>query len=202
MNQFTIMACDIIKIEKNNQIKNGVDWSNSEYKEINELHPNNVGNFGEKYIKNICLLCDIECDIDGSKTKKIGGSYIGDGKIKGNSVEVKTARLGNNNTFQHELGEHPWHSDYILFVDITPNNIYISIFKNFTKEHYNTVHRSAKPYFDKMITRRKEKSEENSGNFKLTLNENDLKFSKYTFIINNNTTKESLKNFINTSINN
>lgn len=74
----------------------------------------------------------IKSEIDGSKTKSTG---MGDGLIKGRSVEIKTARLGafDSKTFQHELGENPWLSDYLIFLDISPNKFYLTIFPNFSE---------------------------------------------------------------------
>tara|TARA_B110001452_G_C14990261_1_gene346186 strand:+ start:56 stop:637 length:582 start_codon:yes stop_codon:yes gene_type:complete len=192
------MIIDVIDEQKKNQFINGVDWSNSKFKNINDLVANNVGNVGEIIINNICKNLNIESSIDGSKTKQIGGGY-GDGKIKNRIVEVKTARLGNNNTFQHELGEHPWNAEFMCFVDVTPENIYLSIIPNFSKDHYDKQSRTAEPYFNKSITRRKEKSEENSGAFKLTINETDLKKSYHAIILNEKTPEE-IKTFINSII--
>ena len=188
------MIIDVIEDQKKKQYMNGIDWSNSKFKEINDLVANNVGNVGEIIINNICNNLNIECTIDGSKTKQIGGGN-GDGKIKKKNTEVKTARLGNNNTFQHELGEHPWNVEFMCFVDVTPENIYLTIIPNFSKEHYEKPSRTAEPYFNKSITRRKEKSKENSGAFKLTINETDLKNSIHTIILNEKTPEE-IKTFI------
>ena len=188
------MIIDVIEDQKKKQYMNGIDWSNSKFKEINDLVANNVGNVGEIIINNICNSLNIESSIDGSKTKQIGGG-IGDGKIKNKTTEVKTARLGNNNTFQHELGEHPWNVEFMCFVDVTPENIYLTIIPNFSKEHYDKPSRTAEPYFNKSITRRKEKSKENSGAFKLTINETDLKNSIHTIILNEKTPEE-IKTFI------
>ena len=188
------MIIDVIEDQKKKQYMNGIDWSNSKFKEINDLVANNVGNVGEIIINNICNSLNIESSIDGSKTKQIGGG-IGDGKIKNKTTEVKTARLGNNNTFQHELGEHPWNVEFMCFVDVTPENIYLTIIPNFSKEHYEKPSRTAEPYFNKSITRRKEKSKENSGAFKLTINETDLKNSIHTIILNEKTPEE-IKTFI------
>ena len=189
------MIIDVIEDQKKKQYMNGIDWSNSKFKEINDLVANNVGNVGEIIINNICNNLNIECTIDGSKTKQIGGGN-GDGKIKKKNIEVKTARWGNNNTFQHELGEHPWNVEFMCFVDVTPENMYLSIIPNFSKEHYEKESRTAQPYFNKSITRRKERSKENSGAFKLTINETDLKKSNHTIILNEKTPEE-IERFIN-----
>ena len=163
---------DIINIEKQKE-QNANIWENSFYKVVTELESNNVGNVGEKIIHKICIESKIISSIDGSKTKQLGGGKEGDGKIKNKSVEVKTARLGSTSpSFQHELGENPWHANYIIFVDISPINVYIIIFKNFTEEQYKKKEFKCEPYFPtKSITQRK-----GVGNFKLdtSININEI----------------------------
>ena len=95
-------------------------WKDSEFKYIAELENDDVGKIGESYIQTICDSCNIEAEIDGTKTKKVGGG-VGDGSIKGKTVEIKCARAGTGKimSFQHELGEKPWHADYMVFLDIS-----------------------------------------------------------------------------------
>lgn len=144
-------------------------WGNSIYKYLPFLQANNVGKVGEILIHNLCINNQINSTIDGTKTKMSGG---GDGTINNKTVEIKTALLGSNkSTFQHELGEHPWNAIYMIFIDIAPDNVYITIFKNFTEEQYKTKKFKCNPYFPtKSITRRK-----GVGNFKLdtSININD-----------------------------
>jgi len=194
-NNYTEMIVNIIDNQKKKQNLNGIDWSNSQFKNINDLVANNVGNVGELILNNICNKVNIECNIDGSKTKLIGGGGIGDGYIKNKKCEVKTARLGNNLTFQHELGEHPWNVEYMCFIDFTPDKVYLTIFPNFSKDYYETKGRTSEPYFKKSITRRKETSDENPGAFKLTINEDDLKKCENTIELNTNTS--NIHKFIN-----
>jgi len=104
-----------------------------------------VGNVGEKFISAVCEKNKISSKINGSATKTKGGGN-GDGSIKDSTVEIKTSHLGINKTFQHELGEHPWKSDYLIFVDVAPNKIYLTILKNFSKNHYNS-NSKCHPYF-------------------------------------------------------
>lgn len=104
-------------------------WMNSPYKELPSLQSNNVGRAGEKFIQSICKNANIPANCDGSKTKQIGGGK-GDGTIMGATIEVKTAHQGSSSSsFQHEFGEVPWKgSDYIIFIDISPDCIYLTIF--------------------------------------------------------------------------
>ena len=154
-------------------------WENSKWKHINELENDYVGKVGEDFINKLCTRAKIPVDIDGNGNKK---SNNGDGKVLNHTVEIKTARIGNDlSSFQHELGENPWDAEYIIFVDIAPKLFYITIFKNFSKDFYMESGRNSKvkciPYFpSKSICWRKQK-----GAFKLDttvkINENN----KYTF---------------------
>ena len=134
-------------------------WKNSPYKDLVKLQSNNVGNVGEKLINDICKITGIDADCNGAKTKRIGG----DGKIMSITVEIKTAHQGScSPTFQHELGEVPWKDiKYMIFVDISPECIYLTIFKNFDENTYKSKEKL--PCFStKSITWRKKK-----GAFKL-----------------------------------
>lgn len=163
-------------------------WSNSKWKHISELENDDVGGVGEEIINEWCKLAQIDSDIDGTKTKQAGGG-IGDGTINGQTCEIKTARLGSSgSSFQHELGEVPWKAKYMIFLDIAPTKMYITIFPNFREEFYKKsgVDNSNKcsPYFPtKSITWRKQK-----GAFKLDTSININDKNKNTFIIDSDTT--------------
>ena len=55
-------------------------------------------------------------------------------------VEIKTAHQGStSSSFQHELGEVPWHGgEYMIFIDISPDMMYLTIFKNFDEAIYKS----------------------------------------------------------------
>jgi hypothetical protein len=141
-----LQITDIILKQKEKEEKSNI-WEGSPYKYLPTLQSNNVGMVGEQYIKSICNNQNIFCVIDGAKTKK-NGSGCGDGYIKGRSVEIKTAHQdqGSSNSFQHELGEKPWHADFMCFVDIAPQHIYITIFPNFSENQYKECVK-CDPYF-------------------------------------------------------
>ncbi len=120
-------------------------WENSPFEELSSLQSNNVGVTGEQFINYLCQYNGIPASIDGTKTKGIGGG-TGDGMILGKVVEIKTAHLGVSKSFQHELGEKPWIADYMIFADIAPQTIYLSIFPNFTEQQYKDCIKCA-PYF-------------------------------------------------------
>jgi len=130
-------------------------WKNSPYKFVATLESNNVGNVGETLIQNICKEAGIPAECDGSKTKKIGGGS-GDGNIMRKTIEVKTARQGSGSpTFQHELGEVPWKADVMIFVDITPECYYLTIFKNFDESTYKSGEKLSRIFTTKQVTWRK-----------------------------------------------
>lgn len=170
-------------------------WKNSPYKHLIKLQLNNVGIVGETYIQKLCDLCDITANINGCKTKKIGGG-TGDGLINNKTVEIKTSHQGcKTPNFQHELGERPWNAEYMVFLDISPHCIFLTIFKNFTENEYKSENKCI-PYFPtKTITWRKK-----SGAFKLdtTIKINEENIEKgYTIKIQENAENiQEIKNFI------
>ena len=177
-------------------------WENSKWFHISELENDDVGKAGERIIAEFCKKGNIPSEIDGIKTKELGGG-VGDGTINGKTVEIKTARLGSNNSsFQHELGECPWLADYMMFLDIAPENMYLTIFKNFTEEFYKesgcNSSKKCNPYFPtKSICWRKQK-----GAFKLDTTININKNNKFTFILDADASNwDAMTQFINSNIN-
>ena len=189
----TDLLINIINAQKNKQTLTD-KWINSPYKNISYLESNNVGIVGEEYIRYCCISSNILCNIDGSKTKKIGGGN-GDGNIKGKSIEIKCARFGIVNSFQHELGEHPWRSLYMIFLDISPDIIYLTIFPNFDETFYKSRN-LCMPYFPtRRVCWRKK-----SGAFKLDLGLKNIYnciIIGNTLEINKNTSMEQIGIFIN-----
>jgi hypothetical protein len=149
-------------------------WKNSKFKDIAKLQSNNVGIIGEQLVHTLCNKAGIEASIDGAKTKQKGGG-AGDGIINGKTVEIKAAVQGNSSkSFQHELGETPWKADYMIFIDISPEHYYMTIFKNFTEEHYKSGEKCSLYFPTKSITWRKK-----TGAFKLdttvAINQSNIK---------------------------
>jgi hypothetical protein len=176
-------------------------WENSKWYHIADLENDDVGKAGERIIAEFCKKGNIPSEIDGLKTKELGGG-VGDGTINGKTVEIKTARLGSNNTsFQHELGECPWVADFMIFLDIAPEKMYLTIFKNFTEDFYKgsgcNSSKKCVPYFPtKSICWRKQK-----GAFKLDTTVTINKKSEFTFTVTSDTTDWStLTEFINSNI--
>lgn len=183
----------MIEIQKKKEDANDI-WKESPYKNLVKLKPNNVGNVGEIFMQKICDACNIDANIDGSKTKKESGGF-GDGIILNKSIEIKTSHRGcNSPNFQHELGETPWRAEFMLFIDVSPECIYLTIFRNFNEEFYKSGEK-CEPYFPtKSITWRKK-----TGAFKLdtTIKINEENIVKgYTFRISSNNNLIELKTFI------
>ena len=157
-----------------------------------------MGVFGEKLIQSFCEKSNIKSSIDGVRTKKIGGGD-GDGVIKKSTSEIKTSTQGSSisNNFQHDLGEKPWNANFMIFLDISPKCIYLTIFKNFTEEFYKSGSK-CEPFPTKKVTWRKK-----SGAFKLDtsvkINEESIKLGN-TLKITEDTTSVEIGNFINSKI--
>ena len=184
---------EMITIQKQKE-ENSDIWKFSPYKDLVKLQSNNVGNVGETFIQKICDSCNIDAKLDGSKTKELGGG-CGDGFIQGKSIEIKTSHRGcSYPNFQHELGETPWKAEFMIFIDIAPNCIYLTIFKNFTEEFYKSKKKCDPMFPTKSITWRK-----SSGAFKLDttiqINEENIK-KCFTFKINSSVNMTELKYFI------
>ena len=184
---------EMINKQKQKEIYNDI-WKDSPYKDLVKLQSNNVGNVGEMFIEKVCSDCEIIAHVDGSKTKELGGG-IGDGIICNKSVEIKTSHRGcGSPSFQHELGETPWKSDFMIFIDIAPECIYLTIFKNFTEEFYKSGKKCDIYFPTKSITWRK-----GTGAFKLdtTIKINEENIIKCnTFKIDNRVSLDELKEFI------
>lgn len=170
------------------------EWNTSKYKVIPTLQSNNVGIVGETSMQRICDYCKIEAEIDGSKTKELGGG-VGDGVINGKSVEIKTACKGSfNPTFQHELGESPWKAEFMVFIDVAPMCIYLTIFNNFDEESYKSRTKCKSYFITKSVTWRK-----GSGAFKLDttvkINEENI-IKGHTVRIDSNTMMHELRTYI------
>jgi len=182
-----------VKKELNNTL-----WNSSIFKLLRKLQCNNVGAVGEQWLKCVCDAVGIPNSIDGTCTKKVGGGEIGDGFIKTSSIEAKTAHLGKDgNSFQHELGKHPWHTDYVCFVDVAPHCIYLTIFPNFSEEQYKGGQKLRPQFPTRKMTWRKQ-----GGCFKLTttVQINNSNKGGITICIEDDTPLKEIAVFLNRTI--
>lgn len=148
-------------LERVKHVKKRDAWEDSEWKDITRMEKDDVGKIGEQTIHQLCVACSIPSMIDGLKTKVLLSGGYGDGTIHGKSVEIKTARMGSasTKTFQHEFGVYPWNPEYVLFLDITPSSLYITLFPNkdeqFWRNSANDKSIKFTPYFPtKSVTQR------------------------------------------------
>ena len=184
---------EMINIQKEKEEKIDI-WKDSPYRDLVKLQSNNVGNVGEMYIQKICDSCGIKAEVDGLKTKELGGG-CGDGFIINKSVEIKTSHRGSSTpSFQHELGETPWKSEFMIFLDVSPDCLYLTIFTNFNEDCYKNGNKCELYFPTKSVTWRKK-----SGAFKLDttikINEENI-LSGNTLKLHKDIQFDSIKNFI------
>ena len=184
---------DIITEQKLKETNKNI-WKDSSWKDIATLENNNVGIVGEQWVQKLCDSIGIEAVIDGATTKKKGGG-VGDGTIRGRSVEIKCARqgVGKSATFQHELGEKPWLSDFMIFFDISPHFRYLTIFNNLSESEYKS-RKKLSCFPTKSVTWRKQ-----TGAFKfdtsVKINEQSIK-KGHAMKIDNTTSNDTIGDFI------
>jgi hypothetical protein len=115
-------------------------WKGTRFEKVRDLTCDEVGQIGEDLIYSICNKNIIECIWDKKKLSSLNDNgKVYDMLIGGKKIEVKTARLGEQGSFQHENLRNTGESDFWVFVDIAPNNIYVTVLKDFDlslqKEH-------------------------------------------------------------------
>ena len=142
-------------------------WEHSPWKVSCALRNNNTGVVAEQYFNYFLGLFDIPGEIDGSKTKKKGGgSADGWGGTRKRSIELKGSYLQGihtgKNVFQHDMSQKPWLADLVVFIDITPHNIYMTMYENFTEDEYKSENQCLRVFQNKKITWR-----EGEGKFKI-----------------------------------
>lgn len=91
------------------------------YFKFRQLQIDQRGRIGEHLIKNIFKDFGSQVEYDDDKP----GDY--DIIINNYRMEIKTASLDVNNKFQHEGIKDSDKWDAIIFVDVAPNNLYITI---------------------------------------------------------------------------
>jgi len=101
-------------------------WGQSPFADIDRLKADHSGKAGEVFIDKLCDALKIPKVYDGDLIADDGHYDI---IMNEKLVEIKTAREGKNGTFQHENLRNTG-CDYWLFVDVTPDNIYITVIKS------------------------------------------------------------------------
>ena len=102
-------------------------------------------------------------------------------------------------SFQHELGEMPWNAEYMIFIDISPQQLYLTIFPNFTEDQYKSGNK-CEPYFPtKSVTWRKGKG---AFKFDTTVSINETNISRgFTIKITETTNFVEIGQFIDNIVN-
>ena len=175
-------------------------WENSKWSHIAELENDDVGKAGERIIAEFCNRGNIPSEIDGIKTKELGGG-VGDGVINGKTVEIKTALPWLQQQFiSTRTGRMSWVADYMIFLDIAPEKMYLTIFKNFTEEFYKEM-RLIKEVCA-LLPNKVNLLEKAKGAFKLDTTVAINKKSEFTFTLDSDTSNwDEMTEFINSKIN-
>jgi hypothetical protein len=84
----------------------------------------------------------------------------------------------------------------MVFIDVSPECIYLTIFPNFTEEHYKSGNKCMDIFPTKSVTWRKHK-----GAFKFDTSIAINESNKFTFKITRSTDFEELKKYIDSKIN-
>ena len=108
-------------------------WKPSDFfHDIKRLSIDQRGRVGEYFLRDVF----IELNKNVTYIDNAHGDY--DLEVDNIKIEVKTATLDNNNKFQHEGVKSSKLWDLVAFVDIAPNNLYITFIHkdqfNFNKE--------------------------------------------------------------------
>ena len=98
-------------------------WKGSPLESLDKLKSDCSGKVGEMFIDTLCKKGEMPCIYNGD-INSLDGTY--DIQINSKKVEIKTAKLGKQKGFQHDSLRSDGY-DYIMFVDVTPNDLYISI---------------------------------------------------------------------------
>lgn len=103
-------------------------WAGGLFEALDELKPDYSGKVGERFLSGLCRALIIDhVFVDDDKNSK-DGTY--DLLILGKKIEVKTARLGVQGSFQHEnIRENG--CDFYAFIDIKPNEFFVTILAKF-----------------------------------------------------------------------
>ena len=128
-----------IFIEIENEVNETSKWkSNSKYIKIRYLQIDKRGSFGERLLRDI-----FSKERNISIIYKDGDQGDWDIQINGVRIEVKTSSLDVNNKFQNEHIKNTTNCDFICFIGIAPDDIYMRLEKiseiDFDKLHNRAI---------------------------------------------------------------
>ena len=123
----TLMACIETHAKKVSK------WDGSPLQDIRKLSADAIGYVGEQLLFDLCKKHGVDVEWDGnnnvSKKGFSGQSY--DILIRGRKVEVKTARMGESRTFQHESLRNENSPDFWVFIDISPRDANFTVIDSY-----------------------------------------------------------------------
>lgn len=102
-------------------------WRNSPFEMLDKLKNDCSGKAGEMLVEKLCKDGNVNYSYNNGKTTPDGCYDIIINKKK---VEIKTAKLGKQKSFQHECLRLSGY-DYLLFVDVCPHYYYLTIIPRF-----------------------------------------------------------------------
>lgn len=144
-----------------------------DFDKIYSFEGNAVGQTGEAFVKEILSRQNVK--IKTEKDKTIHDEY--DILTKsGKKIEVKTARLGANNTFQFNGLSPDYNYDYVALIGIAPTEIKGILVKgkvsyvHSKRSHYLSVQINGKEVDKKLVNM----NPKNTTNLKLTLKEKEM----------------------------
>ena len=111
-------------------------WAGSLFESMDPLKPDYVGKVGENLLAELCRSNGIDHIYRNDDTNSTDGTY--DIIISGKKVEVKTARIGVQNGFQHE-NLRAMGCDFYILIDIKPNEFFLSVLPKFDMTHRHSV---------------------------------------------------------------
>jgi hypothetical protein len=102
-------------------------WIDCDFELVDLLKNDHSGKVGENFLHYLCDCNNIDNQYVEDINSKDG---VYDIKILNKKIEIKTARLSQCGSFQHENLRNEG-CDYYVFLDITPRCIYITILPSF-----------------------------------------------------------------------
>lgn len=122
-------------------------WDDSPLQDIRKLSADAIGSRGEALLFNLCKKHGIDVEWDGNKniSKKGSSDRAYDMLIcDRRKVEVKTARMGEYSTFQHENLSNDNSPDFWIFIDISPHETYFTVIDSYNlKSKHPILQRTA-----------------------------------------------------------
>lgn len=126
-------------------------WDGGLFSRIIALQADQRGELGEKFLEHFLKKAGVKGVTRAGKIDRTNKHW--DIRTEDMDIEVKTATLGRNvNTFQHENIEKDRQYDAIVFIDVAPNDVYIT----WTAKHkvnWKALHRRANSNAYKWDTR-------------------------------------------------